>query len=107
MLLQQVTQSWGMAPVTSPGCWKMLPGERGGDTASPGHGEGDTAPTCPSEGLGPSCLLEAACGVSGREGSHPGVPPQHEQQPVRPSLGGFPVTLRVVTFKAVARDNPA
>lgn len=28
--LVQVTQSWGMAPVTSPGCCKVLPGERGG-----------------------------------------------------------------------------
>lgn len=48
----RVTQSWGMALVTSPGCCKMLPGECGGDTAPPEHGEGDTAPMCPRNGAG-------------------------------------------------------
>lgn len=57
MSLLQVTQSWGMAPVTSPGCCKMLPGEWRGDTAPPGCGDKDTAATWP--------LLNLPWGVTG------------------------------------------
>lgn len=48
MSLLQVTQSWGMAPVTSPGCCKMLPGEWGRHSTARLWGQGQSNNVAPA-----------------------------------------------------------
>lgn len=98
MSLLQVTQSWGMAPVTSPGCCKMLPGEWGG------HGTVRLWGQRHSNKVSPALMWRISPGVS-LAGDIP-VPWQHDL--CVPRLGGFPVTPRAVflgmtcAFRAVA-----
>lgn len=103
--LPRVTQSWGMAPVTSPGCYKMLPGELGEDTAPLGHGRG-TRPLM--RGRGRAAISPLPKVTPDVEFPGPPVPPKPGS-----GFGGFLVTPCAVllgltcAFKAVARDDPS